>query len=115
MSFALRRGGRPKINRIRNNFIRASVLLAVVTPVSIYGIFGFMNASKRLEGFGWLLPLLIVIWALVGAIWLYSFYMYRKALQNIRSSYAGLRSRRLKASASSFDQSIIVPIKIKSS
>ncbi|HOI64304.1 MAG TPA: hypothetical protein PLM80_06575 [Mesotoga sp.] len=115
MSFALKRGGRPKINRIRNNFIRASVLLAVVTPVSIYGIFGFMNASKRLEGFGWLLPLLIVIWALVGAIWLYSFYMYRKALQNARSYYTGLRSRRLKASGSSFDRSIIVPIKMKSS
>lgn len=115
MGFAIRRVRRPRLGRIRNNFIRASVLLAVVTPVSLYGIFGFFRAGERLEGFGWLLALLISIWILVSLIWYYSFYKYRKALKEAKSSLGSFRSRNLRPSNSVFNRAFISPIRMRSS
>ncbi|HCO70377.1 hypothetical protein [Mesotoga sp.] len=114
MGFAVRRSKRPRIGHIRNNFIRASVLFAIVTPASIYGIAAFFGAGDRLSGFGWLLVILIAFWVLVGAIWILSLKVYMEARKQIRKNQSGFRSRNLKPAGMIFSRSQVSPIRMKS-
>lgn len=116
MGFALKRSVRPKVTQLRNNFLRGTVLLAFVTLASVYGIAWFTREISRLEGFEWLLVLLISVWVFVGALWFYSLLAYRKAVRKFRvSSSSGFRSRKLSPSGSSFNRSAISGIKMRSS
>ncbi|MBN2219585.1 MAG: hypothetical protein JW697_04845 [Kosmotogaceae bacterium] len=114
MGFAVKSSRRPKIGHIRNNFIRASVLLGIVTPVSIYGITRFFGARDRLEGFGWLLVMLIAVWALVAVIWVLSLRAYFEARKQIIRSRRGFRTRNLKPSSMILNRSQVSPIRMKS-
>lgn len=114
MGFAVKRSKKPRIGHIRNNFIRASVLLGIVTPVSVYGIVGFLRAGDRLDGFGWLLFLLIAVWILVGAIWILSLKAYLEAREQVKKSLGGFRRRNLKPAGIMFNRSQASPIRMKS-
>ncbi|PIJ63596.1 hypothetical protein BG32_05855 [Mesotoga sp. HF07.pep.5.2.highcov] len=114
MGFAARRSRRPKIGLIRNNFIRASVLLGIVTPVSIYGITKFFGARERLEGFGWLLIMLIAVWILVAVIWVLSLRVYFEARKQIVRSRRGFRTGNLKPSRMILNRSQVSSIRTKS-